>query len=50
MIKLAPVLFENMTVTSMDITKCSYCVPSFSNKIIAMSRKIRWSLSHLPSL
>ena len=33
MIKLAPVVFENMTVTFMDITKCSYCVPSFSNKI-----------------
>jgi len=32
MINLAPVLFENMTVTFMDITKCSYGVPSFSNK------------------
>jgi hypothetical protein len=41
MIKLAPVLFENMTVTSMDITMCSYCIPSFSNKKNAMSRKMR---------
>ncbi len=38
MIKLAPFFFENMSVTSMDITKCSYCVPSFSNKKIAMLR------------
>jgi hypothetical protein len=32
MINLAPVLFENMTVTFMDITKCSKGIPSFSNK------------------
>jgi hypothetical protein len=32
MINLAPVLFENMTVTFMDITKCSLGIPSFSNK------------------
>ena len=32
MINLALVLFENMNVTFMDITKCSFCVPSFSNK------------------
>ncbi len=43
-IKLAPVLFENMTVTSMDITKCSYCVPSFSNK--KMTCQERWDDSH----
>ncbi len=30
-----------MTVTSMDITMCSYCIPSFSNKKNAMSRKMR---------
>ena len=32
MINLAPVLFDNMTVTFMDITKCSKGIPSFSNK------------------
>ena len=32
MINLAPVLFENMTVTFMNITKCSKGIPSFSNK------------------
>jgi hypothetical protein len=32
MINLAPDLFENMTVIFMDITKCSWGVPNFSNK------------------
>ncbi len=39
MTKLAPVIFENMTVTFMDITKGSYCVPSFSNKRISHVKK-----------
>ncbi len=39
MIDLAPVLFENMTVTFMYITKCSYCIPSFSNKKISHVEK-----------
>ena len=32
MINLAPVLFEKMTVTFMNITKCSKGIPSLSNK------------------
>ena len=42
---LALVLFEDMTVTFMDITNCSKCVSSFSNEKVSNVRKDKMTVT-----
>ena len=42
---LALVLFEDMTVTFMDITNCSKCISSFSNEKVSNVRKDKMTVT-----